>query len=129
MNNMSNATKITGTDPEKPPITDDKSDTNVPGDNKGRGYEPSPFFVVIALIVLACTIFLASGTSYDYMRLILYILIMVLCAIIILRLGAVHWAFKIAVLIPFFWYLAWFLTAAALIWIFRDLRNYKGNVH
>ena len=119
---MSNATKITGTDSGKPSITDEKSDTNVPGDNKGRGYGSSTFFVIIALIVLAFTILIASRTSYDYMRLILYILIMVLCAIIILRLGAVHWAFKFAVLIPLFWYLALVLMAAALSWIFRDLR-------
>ena len=117
---MSNATKNTGTDSGKPSITDEKSDTNVPGDNKGRGYESSIFFVIIALIVLACTILLASldlddlDNRYAYTRMILYILIMVLCAIIILRLGAVHWAFKIAVVIPLFLYLPLFLMTAVM---------------
>ena len=111
---MSSTIKITDTDPGKPSITDEKSYTNVPGDKKSRAYESCTFFsctvyVIIALIVLALTILLASGSSYetknDYKRLIVFILTMVLCAIIILRRGAVHWTFKIAVLIPFFWFL------------------------
>ena len=114
---MSDSTKIKSTDPGKPSITDEKSDTNVPGDNMGRAYDKSYLFVIIALIVLAPTIWIvASTTSYDhksdYKMLTLYILTIVLCAIIILRLGAVHWAFKIAVLIPFFVYLAFFLFMA-----------------
>ena len=117
---MSNATKNTGTDSGKPSITDEKSDTNVPGDNKGLGYNESYLFVIIALIVLAVTILIASRNNYndkyDYQRLILSILIMVLCAIIILRLGAVHWAFKFAVLIPFFLYLALFLMVVWFSW-------------
>ena len=117
---MSNATKNTGTDSGKPSITDEKSDTNVPDDNKGRGYNESYLLVIIALIVLAVTIFFVSRNNYndkyDYQRLIMHILIMVLCAIIILRLGAVHWAFKFAVLIPFFLYLALFLMVVWFSW-------------
>ena len=64
--------------------------------------------MIIALIVFALTFLFALTSSYDnesdYTALVVYILTMVLCAIIIINRGAVHWVFKIAVLIPFFLY-------------------------
>ena len=128
---MSNATKITGRDPGKPSITDEKSDTNVPGDNKGRGYGSSTFFVIIALIVLALTILFASRTScdnkHDCQRLIMYILIMFLCAFIILRLGAVHWAFIAVLIILFVFSTMVFLLATAFSDFEGFLRILRGD--
>ena len=112
---------MTTTIQDLPKKSNESDTTNIPpGDKKGRGSESCffscTFFVIIALIVLAITILIASTTSYegrsDYKMLIMYILTMVLCAIIILGRGAVHWAFKIAVLIPFFMYFAMGLMAA-----------------
>ena len=146
---MSNATTNTVLDPGKPSITNDKSGdtTNVQSENEGRGdtskskqsgYEQSFFFVFIAVIVLAATMlwihdqykrdrfkYQYQDGSLNYKKImisLMYILIIVLCTIIILRRGAVHWAFKIAILVPFGYVLVGLGYFLFIIWILSHLK-------
>ena len=139
---MSNAITITATDPEKPSITDDKSGdtTKVQSENEGdtSKSKQSFFFVFIAVFVLAATLlwihvqykrdrfkYQSQDGSLKYKKIIyslMYILIMVLCTIIILRRGAVHWAFKIAILVPFGYILVGLGYFLFIIWILSHLK-------
>ena len=143
---MSNTIKITTTDPGKPSITDE-SYTKVQSENEGRGdtsnrkpsgYESSFFFVFIAVIVLVATILLMHNLhkngTYKYqnqdgtlkykriIKVIMYILTLALCVFIIISLGAVHWAFKIAILVPFGFVLVGLGYFLFIIWIFIHLK-------